>query len=220
MKIKHFLLAVLLLLSTFTCLGGDPPDLATIKKQLIEYHDSGEYYRQIDAVIKEAVYYLQFRLNQNARLKNQMKLAIVLDIDETALSNYTDMLHLNFGGTLEEINDLANDGHNTAIPGIKALYNFASQHHVAVFFVTGRKEYQREATERNLKTVGYAHWDGLFMKANDSQQPLSLFKAVMRKQIIKMGYDIVLNIGDQLSDLDGGYADMNFKLPNPYYRIN
>lgn len=221
MKIRRFLLGLLLLLSSITGLGLDPPELATVKQQLIAYYDSGEYFHQIDGVIKEAVFYLQFRLNQNSRLKDKLKLAIVLDIDETALSNYTDMLHLNFGGTLEEINNLANVGHDPAIQGVKALYNYATLHHVAVFFITGRKEYQREATERNLKTVGYGQWDGLFMKANDYQQsPTALFKSAIRKQIIKMGYDIVLNVGDQQSDLDGGYADMNFKLPNPYYKIN
>jgi hypothetical protein len=69
--------------------------------------------------------------------------------------------------------------------------------------------------------VGYANWSGLFMKPNDyAQSSASVFKTMIRKQIIKMNYDIVLNIGDQSSDLEGGYADMNFKLPNPYYRIN
>jgi hypothetical protein len=29
----------------------------------------------------------------------------------------------------------------------------------------------------------------------------------------------VLNMGDQLSDLEGGYAERTFKLPNPFYWI-
>ena len=32
-----------------------------------------------------------------------------------------------------------------------------------------------------------------------------------------LGYDIVANFGDQLSDLTGGFADKTFKLPNPMY---
>ena len=33
------------------------------------------------------------------------------------------------------------------------------------------------------------------------------------------GYTIVANIGDQPSDLDGGFAERTFLLPNPFYRI-
>ena len=35
----------------------------------------------------------------------------------------------------------------------------------------------------------------------------------------KLGYDIVLNFGDQWSDLQGGYADTALKLPNPTYYL-
>ena len=32
-----------------------------------------------------------------------------------------------------------------------------------------------------------------------------------------MGYDIVANFGDQFSDLNGGFADSTYKIPNPMY---
>ena len=38
--------------------------------------------------------------------------------------------------------------------------------------------------------------------------------------IEKHGYDIVANVGDQQSDLDGGHADGDFKLPDPFYFIS
>ena len=41
----------------------------------------------------------------------------------------------------------------------------------------------------------------------------------MRKEITQQGYDIVFSIGDQQSDLVGGYSDKTYKLPNPYYFI-
>ena len=34
-----------------------------------------------------------------------------------------------------------------------------------------------------------------------------------------LGYLIILNVGDQESDLTGGFADRTFKLPNPFYFI-
>jgi predicted secreted acid phosphatase len=46
-----------------------------------------------------------------------------------------------------------------------------------------------------------------------------MFKATKRSEIVEQGYTIVLNMGDQLSDLEGGYAERTFKLPNPFYWI-
>jgi hypothetical protein len=47
-----------------------------------------------------------------------------------------------------------------------------------------------------------------------------LYKSSIRKTIEKKGYDIVINIGDQFSDLKGGFADMVFKVPDPYYFVS
>jgi hypothetical protein len=35
-----------------------------------------------------------------------------------------------------------------------------------------------------------------------------------------MGFTIIANIGDQKSDLEGGYAEMTFKVPSPFYFID
>lgn len=64
----------------------------------------------------------------------------------------------------------------------------------------------------------------------DSQQPGYItcarsscttveYKALTRKHIERLGYDIVQNWGDQWSDLQGGFADHAVKLPNPTYYL-
>ena len=45
------------------------------------------------------------------------------------------------------------------------------------------------------------------------------YKSSTRKRIERSGFDIVLSMGDQMSDLIGGAADNTFKLPNPFYFI-
>ena len=45
------------------------------------------------------------------------------------------------------------------------------------------------------------------------------FKAPARRNIAQQGYTIVLTVGDQASDLAGGYAERTFKLPNPVYYL-
>jgi predicted secreted acid phosphatase len=93
---------------------------------------------------------------------------------------------------------------------------------VDVFFITERPEGQRADTEANLKAAGYDHWEKLFLRPKDRPdgQTLSEYKSGERAKIVAMQYRIVLNIGDQLSDLVGGpQAEHSVKLPNPFYLI-
>jgi len=48
-------------------LGMVPKNLTKVKIQLIEYHNSGNYHHDFAIVIKEALYYLKFRISQNKR---------------------------------------------------------------------------------------------------------------------------------------------------------
>ena len=43
------------------------------------------------------------------------------------------------------------------------------------------------------------------------------FKMPERKKISELGYTIILCMGDQQSDLSGGYCEKTVKLPNPVY---
>jgi hypothetical protein len=47
--------------------------------------------------------------------------------------------------------------------------------------------------------------------------PTVLYKSGTRAHIEALGYDIVANFGDQFSDLEGGFANRTFKMPNPNY---
>ena len=145
---------------------------------------------------------------------------MVFAIDETCLSNYADMVHLDFGGTYEEMNSLKAEGHDPAITSALALYNYAKNHGVSIFFITARPEYERSETIENLEMVGFSGWTKLFMEPDNYNNPSIIpFKVSERKKIIALGYDIILNVGSQQSDLDEGYSDMAFKLPNPFYQV-
>jgi hypothetical protein len=45
------------------------------------------------------------------------------------------------------------------------------------------------------------------------------FKSGARKEIEEKGHTIIVNVGDQYSDLAGGYSERVFKLPDPFYYI-
>lgn len=197
----------------------EPTNLATIKKQLITYHDSGLYSKQIDAMVKEAKAYLKTRVANPASFTHK-KPAIVLDIDETVLSNYPSLLARDFGGNAANISADIDKGIDKPIKPMLDFYRYAQKNHIAIFFLTGRSEAERNVTIQNLEKAGYTHWQALILRNKQHAHTSAVvYKSAMRKQISDQGYDIVLNIGDQQSDLTGGYADKSIKLPNPYYFI-
>ena len=207
------------------------PNLGELKTRLTKYHDcqlnekrSGCYEKDLSAVIIRAREYLQ------RHLKSGRKQAIVLDIDETSLSNWEEIKDDDFGYKPRKWNDWIESAKAPAIAPTLELFNFAKQHGIAVFFITGRRESSREATERNLKTAGYAGWQGLILRPQSDtpcaeyadakeRSEVVCYKATARKRISVDGYRIVINLGDQMSDLRGGHAERAFKLPNPFYFI-
>ena len=90
---------------------------------------------------------------------------------------------------------------------------------VAVFFITGRPENERAATEDNLHKTGYEGWSGLALRPVGDSSAAAVFKTAERKKIAEQGFTIIANVGDQPSDLAGGYSERTFLLPNPFYRI-
>lgn len=205
-----------LMLASVATFASEPRNLADIKNDLKRYHDSGAYEQDIAVVVNQATDFLKAQLKNS----NNKKPAIVLDIDETSLTNYADMIKLDFGGSYQDIRMYEDMGSDDAIKPTLKLYQFAKAHNVAVFFLTGRFENERAATAENLKKVGFNNWDGLILRYGDYKKaPAAVYKTAMRKHLTEEGYNIILTMGDQESDIRGGYAAKGFKLPNPYYYI-
>lgn len=201
-----------------------PINLGQLKKQLYFYACSGAYDSELNKVLAGARAYVEMRAAQVT------KPAIVLDIDDTSLSNLPIELHNDFGFIRGD--DCTPDlkgpcgfggwvrlAQARAIDGTLALYNAARAHSVAVFFITGRREGARAATEKNLRAAGYVTWDGLTLRPDGDNRTASAYKSAAREKIAEQGYTIIVNAGDQHSDLAGGYAERAYKLPNPFYFI-
>ena len=105
------------------------------------------------------------------------------------------------------------------IKPVRALARLARERGVAVFFLTGRPARLPAATERNLQAAGY-EWTGVLLKPDDLNIRSAVeLKAAERKKVVDQGYTIVVHMGDQMSDLDGGFAERTYKLPNPFYFV-
>lgn len=179
---------------------------------LRRYHDSGAYERDLAAVDGAAQRYLDRRLTK----KHKGKPALVLDIDETALSNYAGLAKSGF--TAAGLAQAVVAGTMVPLKPTLALYRNAVRHHVAVFFITGRPSLLDALTKTDLRGAGYNRgWNALYEKP--LTEGVEAFKSSTRAAIQRHGYDIIANVGDQESDLDGGHADAAFKLPDPFYFI-
>jgi predicted secreted acid phosphatase len=202
-----------------------PPNVGDAKIAATDYYESGAYERDITAVTAEASAWIAERAPQVDRT------ALVLDIDDTALSNWEVIVADDFGRVFDGPCDALPAGpcgwvawdlraSTPAITQTLALFKQARALGVAVFFITGRDEAQRAATERNLSAAGYRDHRGLYMEAVGSHYASAAdFKAPQRAKIEAEGFIIIANMGDQPSDLADGYAERTFLLPNPFYRI-
>jgi predicted secreted acid phosphatase len=197
------------------------------KKQLRAYH-TGAYNDDIKLVLDDALTYVQSRADQVTRP------AVVLDIDETSLTNWRSIDADDFGfigggecplrPTLPcGFSEWINKARAKAIGPTLKFYNAVREKHVAVFFVTGRHRSQRKATIRNLYRAGFDDWTGLMTRPDDDKaKTIVPFKSGERARIEsgRKPYTIIATIGDQQSDLDGGHAECGFKIPNPFYFID
>ncbi len=186
---------------------------------------SGQYARDLVTVADQAAEWIRDRAGSAA------KPAFVLDVDETALSNWEVLRRDDFGRPVPGPCDAALDtpcgwaawdllGRDPAIEPTLRVFNLARSLNVTVFFITGRPESQRAATERNLVNVGYGGFARLYLVPEGAHFASAAdFKAPIRAQIQQAGYTIIANMGDQPSDLIGGHAEKKFLLPDPFYRV-
>jgi predicted secreted acid phosphatase len=186
------------------------PDAPASPAAIVAYRESGRWEADIATVIRKA------RRQVRRHLADE-KPAIVLDVDDTALSSYECLKAVRFERAKS---DCARPGDMPAIPQTRRLYRYARAHHVAVFFITGRRAEIRRTTIANLHRAGYRGTLHVALRPDvERAGTRDGWKARTRARIQARGHTIVANVGDQRSDLDGGAALRAFKLPNPMYVI-
>ncbi|MEU9914599.1 HAD family acid phosphatase [Streptomyces sp. NPDC051001] len=180
------------------------------------------------------------QIDKSARkaLKKGDKPAVVFDIDDTLLLSLDYEKKTNYTYNATTWADYVNKADRPAVLGSPELVRYAESKGVEVFYNSGLSEAQRSAAVENLKKIGAdVNLDAAHVFLKDKANPPSYlsacatpgtwtcttvqYKSGTRKHIEQdLGYDIVANFGDQYSDLDGGYADRTYKLPNPTYFVS
>jgi len=202
--------------SISTVRAEEPPNLGPHKQRVQAYVDSGEYAKDVAAMALSANKYLTKRIAQGP--KPGKKLAVVFDIDETTLANLPAIIANDYGYVPKVWDSWVASGQARAVIPVQTVYDTAVRAKIDVFFISSRPESVRASTEKNLREVGYDTWTQVILKPEaHALYSVARFKTDARRKLVQEGYTIVVNIGDQDSDLIGGYADRTYKLPNPFY---
>ncbi|WP_020661934.1 HAD family acid phosphatase [Amycolatopsis benzoatilytica] len=186
------------------------------------YSESSRFVADTKRVVADAKRFLQQKLGT---VKNP---AIVLDVDDTAEITYGWEVDNDFGFDPVKQQKAIDEGTFGPNKPVLELANWAAGHGVRVYFLTGRNDRQGPQSLKNLANEGYPAPAGAYFKPKTTPPdylPCGLtcntvqYKSGTRAHIQATGAHIVLNLGDQFSDLEGGYADRPVKLPNPMYYL-
>ena len=189
---------------------------------------SSNYATQMQHIVASAESFLAAAIHHQ---HGTGKSAVVFDIDDTLLNTYDYTLAEQFGFTSASNAIWVSAGAFPAVFYMPGLVSFAASHGYAVFFITGRPQSQTDATVSNLTNAGYPTPQAghLFLKPSTPPSYLHCanapacttieYKSGTRAHIASEGYSITADFGDQYSDLLGGNAGHQVKIPNPMYYI-
>lgn len=183
------------------------------------YVHGGQYLRDFEAAVDSARRYLK-----TVRVDSSGKHTIVLDVDETAISNLPYYRDHHFGdGKMMDSAWYAwiEESRAPAMSAMLDLHRELLTANWSIVFISGRLETERNATVQNLITAGYEGWSALILRsAEDPSLTVQAYKSSKRIELEKQGYQIKSVLGDQWSDIVGPAAgDRTFKLPNPMYQV-
>lgn len=211
MKKIVFILIPLILIG---CSSNEIVNLDTAKAIVQDYYENGQYDIEVEEIINSTINKLEKQnFPENA--------LAIFDVDETILSNYAHTKEIGFGFEWQLWGEWIQLADCEVIPQTRRLYDWLLERNVGIVFLTGRKDYEYEATIKNLSQVGIITFDTLITRSDKTKKMLAEeFKDYERKVLTEKGYNIILSIGDQWSDLEGGNTGLRVKLPNYLYLID
>lgn len=217
MKNKFYLLIALYFIFLTGCSSINSNvliNLGVAKKAVQNYYESNEYEKDCNKIIDEAIKHLN-------EITIPEKPIVIFDIDETSLSNYDHIKEIDFGYYYDIWLEWLKKSDAVAIPQTKRFYDLLISKNIGIVFISGRNKDSYEATLKNLHSQGYTKYDTVIVRnENERNMTAAEFKLNKRKELTQKGFNIVANVGDQLSDFYGGYSGYVIKLPNYLYIVD
>ena len=152
------------------------------------------------ALAYQAFALARLMLDRDLSRRTRMKRAVIVDVDETILDNsrheaWQIKNHRNYNA--QDWTEWCNRAAADAVPGAVEFLRYATSRGVRVFYITNRKDIEKEGTARNLKRLGFPEvTDETLLIRTD---PNSSTKEPRRLAVGKK-YRVVLLMGDDLND--------------------
>ncbi|MEP0860264.1 MAG: hypothetical protein HRF52_02365 [Ignavibacterium sp.] len=207
-------LILILSLTLLSCSSNELVNLRVAKDRVKDYYESGRYDKELEEIYLDAK-------SKIDKIEVKPNSAAIFDVDDTALSNYEISKRLDYGYDYQIIQDWVMSAKLPAIKQTLEFYNYLKSEGVKLIFLTGRQIEEYDATYKNLIEQGYNGFDTLIVRSKQERKlGAAEFKSQKRKELTEKGYVIIINVGDQWTDLDGPYSGIKVKIPNYLYKIN
>lgn len=175
---------------------------------------SGEY----RALAYQAFALAKMTLDRDLRTnrRQRMKPAVIVDVDETILDNSAHeawLIKNHRSYNAQDWTEWCNRAAAGAVPGAVDFLRYANSRGVRVFYITNRKEIEKDGTARNLKKLGFPEVnDETLLVRTDSNSS----SKEPRRLAVAAKYHVVLLMGDDLND----FAEFFEKSKTPAARID
>lgn len=130
-------------------------------------------------------------------------LAIITDLDETVIDNSAllvrDLEACHDYSSWDTWSDWEREGEPTLIPGARAFLEYASEHDVAIYYISDRLQENHAHTLKTLKALG------LPQVSEDHVLLLGPPKQV-RRASVEQDHQVVMQLGDTLHDFSEDFA--------------
>lgn len=201
-------IAVVLLLGALSCKTPQP---AVSQANIGNIELNGKLYAALfqqraaeySALCQQAYNIAQMQIDVALKQSHTKPLAIVTDIDETLLDNSPYAVAMaQKGQSYEQSSWLDWTSRADAQPmfGSQKFYNEAATKGIEIFYITNRSVKDKPGTVANLKKFGFPYADDAHVIVREtisSKEP--------RRQKVAETHDIVLLLGDNLSDFSAAF---------------
>jgi len=158
------------------------------------------------ALYHQAFNLAKIRLDEKIKQskKGDKKLAIITDLDETAVDNspfQAKLIKENKQYSSKSWNAWVNEERAKAMPGAVEFYNYAVEQGVHVVYLSNRDHATLDVTIENMKKLGFPNCipENYLLKKEKSDK-------TERRAVVTKDYEVLLYLGDNLLDFDEFFA--------------
>ena len=195
---KKAIILIFILLTFFSIWAEELNDEGSLVGVL--YHQTAAEYQ---AICYQAYNLASDKLIEYAKSEHDKPFAVILDVDETVLSNskYNALEVIRKREYPKEFYQWIEEMNSEPIAGALEFTLLADSLGIKIFYITNRRDHKQAATIGNLQKFGFpqALPDQVLCKVKESSKE-------KRRQQVMAEYDVLLLIGDNLIDFADCFA--------------